>query len=136
MCINFAPYERLRTASTGADINRQPLMITTYVSTESLRGSGTLYFAQESQESLLHRRQRGTAEPKGLDGNARVGVGGGHSQEIPDESRHKGGHPCLLTHAHSSSQPVSHAQVARLLRGSPNYSVFQPSNLERLLLPS
>lgn len=98
MCINFAPYERLRTASTGADINRQPLTITTYVSTESLRGSGTLHFAQESQQALLHQRQRGTAEPKGLNGNAagvctRVGVGGGNSQEIPDESRHKGGTP-------------------------------------------
>lgn len=129
-----APCERSRTASPGAGIDRQPLTFTPYASSESLRGSGTLHFAQESPRvsPAPALARNGTAEPKGLDGNvarararARVGVGGSDSQEIPDESRHKGGHPCLLAHAHSSSQPVSHAQVARLRRGSPNDSVFQ-----------
>lgn len=58
----MAPYERLRTASPGADINRQPLTFTPYVSTESLRGSGTLHFAQESPRvspaSALARNRR------------------------------------------------------------------------------
>lgn len=58
---------------------------------------------------LLHQRELRPQNEKVSMEN----VGGGNSQEIPDESRHKGGHPCLLAHAHSSSQPVSHAQVAR-----------------------
>lgn len=98
------------------------------VSSESLRGSGTLAFCLRICARLSfigassnRRAKRSQWKRRPV---PRVGVGGGNSQEIPDESCHKGGHPCLLAHAHSSSQPVSHAQVAGCGGVPQNYIVY------------